>query len=187
MRRSAPLNSSAVVGTMEYMDARHSLYVAGAVLEFLGILLVSAPDLLPYSERASQWLRTTTQPLVDRLRRLIHRPTAHTIGVSGIASASTVAGASIIVSPNAEATLEERVEYLLRREQEAQKKSNECEGRLRAIEEQLPKRLDELRAETREHVTTSITAAESQYRQFRFIGAVALAVGLLLTTAGNFI
>jgi hypothetical protein len=172
---------------MDSMDARHSLYVAGAVLELVGILLVSAPDLLLYSERASQWFRTTTRPLADRLRRVIGRPRVHVVH-AGVADEFAIAGSvSAVVSCNPNASLEERVEYLMRREQEAQARLNVHDDRLGAIEEQLPKRLDDLRAETQEHVSTSIIAAEWRYRPVRFIGAIALAVGLALTTAGKFV
>ena len=170
------------------MDAKHALYIAGAVLELLGILLVSAPDLLPYSERASRWLRTTTRPLVDRLRRAIGRPRVHVVHVGGAGAIGLGGGSvSVVVSSNPEASLEERVEYLMRREQEAQARLNAHDERLGKVEEQLPKRLEELRAETQEHVSTSITAAEWKYRPVRFIGAIALTVGLALTTAGNFL
>jgi flagellar motility protein MotE (MotC chaperone) len=109
------------------------------------------------------------------------------IEVSGIASTSAVGNISLLVTPNPDAPLEERVQYLLRREQEAQKKLNEQDERLRAIEEQLPKRLDELRAETEEHVSKSITEAEWRHRPLRFVGALALLLGLVLTTWANFL
>jgi hypothetical protein len=166
---------------------RATLYITGAVLELGGILLVAAPDLLPYAERVSGWLRVETRRAVGRIRLALGRPRTQVIEVGGIASTSAVGNISLLVSPNPDATLEERVEYLLRREQEAQTKLNAHDERLRAIEEQLPRRLDELRAETEEHVATELSAAESRYRPLRFVGALLLAAGLGLTTAGNFL
>jgi len=93
----------------------------------------------------------------------------------------------MIVSPNPDATLEEGVAYLLRRGREAQVRLNEHDERLRAMEEHVPRRLDELRAETEEHVSKEITAAEWRYRPLRFVGALALACGLALATTANFL
>jgi hypothetical protein len=166
---------------------RVTLYVTGAVLELGGILLVAWPDLLPYAARASQALRVAAERIGDRLRRLLRRP-RHQVVHMGAADAVAIANSiSVVVSPNPDATLEERVEYLLRREEEAQAKLNAHDERLRAIEKHVPERLDELRAETQEHVASELSAAESRYRPLRFVGALLLAVGLGLTTAGNFL
>jgi len=82
--------------------------------------------------------------------------------------------------------LEDRVEFLLRREQATQQRLNAHDERMRAMEENVPRRLDELRAATEEHVASAITASESEYRSLRFLGVLLLAAGLVLTTAGNF-
>ncbi len=169
------------------MDVSHTFVIAGAALQLVGIVAVGSPDIVPYRDRISQALGVAGRRVVDRVRLLLRRPRGQVIEVSGIGSASAVGGASLIVSVKADATMEERVEYLLRRDQEAQKKLNEHDGRLRAIEEQVPEQLDELRAETREHVSTSITAAERRYRPLKFAGAIALVVGLGLTTAATFL
>lgn len=93
--------------------------------------------------------------------------------------------AAVSISPAA--SLEERVDFLLRREEAAQVKLNAHDERLRAIEDSLLRQLDELRAETERHVSQEISAAEWQYRPLRFVGVIALAFGLVLTTAANFL
>jgi hypothetical protein len=99
----------------------------------------------------------------------------------------TGSAAELVVSAAPDTPVEEKVEYLLRREREAQERLNAHDERLCAIEEHLPKRLDELRAETEEHVAGELSAAESRYRPLRFVGALLLAAGLALTAAGNFV
>jgi hypothetical protein len=166
---------------------RITFYIAGAVLELGGIMLVGWPDVLPYAARVSRWLRSTTRRLVDPLRRALGLRRGHVVQVAS-AGGVTVGGfpASGIVSLTPDATLEEQVAYLLRREQEAQVKLNALDDRLRGMEDRVPKRLDALRAETEQHVADEISAAESRYRPLRFVGALALALGLALTTIANF-
>jgi hypothetical protein len=94
---------------------------------------------------------------------------------------------SAVVSISPAATLEERVDFLLRREEAAQVKLNAHDERLGAIEGSLPKQLDELRAEAERHVSEEISAADWQYRPLRFVGALALTLGLVLTTTANFL
>jgi hypothetical protein len=166
---------------------RTALYVIGAVLELVGILLVAWPDLLPYGARSSRWVRRRTRRTVDQVRLVVGRPRAQVVHVAGIDSAQAFGSASVsaIVSVNEEASPDERVEYLLRREREAQERLNAHDDRLRSIEERVPKQLEELRAESEEHVAKELTSAEWQYRPLRFIGAVALAAGLALTTTAQ--
>jgi hypothetical protein len=166
---------------------RATLYVTGAVLELGGILLVAWPDLLPYAGLVSRWLRAAMRRVADRPRRLLRRRRDVVVQVGAATATASAGSVSVVVSPNPDATLEERVEYLLRREQEAQAKLNTHDERIRAIEKHVPKRLDELRTETEEHVAGELSAAESRYRPLRFVGALLLAAGLGLTTSGNFI
>lgn len=147
-------------------------------------MLVAWPDVLPYAGRVSRWLRFTTRRVVNRLLRAIGRPRAQHVQLGVADEVSIADSVSVVVSVSADASLEEKVGYLLRREQESQ---NAHDERLRAIEDSVPKQLDELRAETERHVSEEISAAEWQYRPLRFVGALALAVGLLLMTIANFL
>ena len=164
------------------------MYVVGAVLELGGILLVAWPDVLPYAGSASRWLRLTSRRAINRLRVALGRPRHYDIhaGAGSFHAKASLSG-SAVVSISPAATLEERVDFLLRREEAAQEKLNAHDKRLSAIEDSLPRQLDELRAETERHVSEEISAAEWRYRPLRFVGALALAFGLALTTTANFL
>jgi hypothetical protein len=166
---------------------RATFYVTGAVLELGGILLVAWPDFLPYAARASRALHALAERLGDRLRRLLRRPRHKVVHVGAGGAVAATGSISGVVSVSNQGSLEDRVEFLLRREEATQQKLNAHDERLRAIEENVPERLDELRAETEEHVANELSAAESRYRPLRFVGALLLAAGLGLTTAGNFV
>jgi hypothetical protein len=163
---------------------RVTLYVAGAVLELGGILLVGWPDVLPYGERASRWLRLTAERIG---RRTLGRPRAYAMHAEAGSVIATGASISGTVSVDPGASLEDRVNYLLRRDKAAQEKLGALDKRLRRMEEHVPKRFDELRAETEQHVADEINAAEWRYRPLRFVGALALGLGLALTTIANFL
>jgi hypothetical protein len=164
------------------MDATGWYFIAGGILQFFGIIGVGAPDIVPYKNRLSSWLRKLTRPLLRRLGRAIGRsePTMHAVEFGG--SVSTKAGASVIVGHDPNAPLQEQVEFLLGRDQCTQKKLNEHDARTRAIEEELPTLLDELRVEMREYVKTAIADAETKYRPLKALGAILLVVGLVFTT-----
>lgn len=167
---------------------RATFYIAGAVLELGGIVLVGWPDVLPYAERVSLSLRLATRRVMNRLRLALGRPRHYDIHAgAGSFHVTGSASASAVVSIGPDATLEEQVAYLLRREQEAQRNLNAHDKRLRAIEDSLPKQLDELRADTERHVSEEISAVAWQHRPLRFIGALALLIGLVLTTAASFL
>lgn len=168
---------------------RGALYVTGAILELGGILLVAWPDFSPYGARASLWLHAQAARLDARLwlRRLFRRPRRHVIHAEPGTLTLGAGSPTVVVSPSAEASLEDRVEYLIRREQETRTKLDSLDQRLGAIEEDVPERIEDLRVETREHVAGALSAAEARYRPLRFVGALLLAAGLGLTTAGNFV
>jgi len=163
---------------------RVTLYVSGALLELGGILLVGWPDVLPYGERASLWLRSTAERIV---RRALGRPRAYAMHAEAGGVIMTGASISGTVSVDPGASLEDRVNYLLRRDNATQEKVGVLDKRLRTMEENVPKRFDQLRAETERHVAGEISAAEWRYRPLRFVGALALGLGLALTTIANFL
>ncbi len=103
-----------------------------------------------------------------------------TVGASGSLSAVVSIG-------TAATTLEEQVAFLLRRNEEAQKEVNAVVERVAAIEQDLPRRLDELREGFETRLESELAAALTEYRPARIIGAGLVALGLGLATAGNFL
>jgi hypothetical protein len=55
------------------MSAQHVLFVVGAFLEFGGIAAVAFPDLVPYGNRVSLWIRKHAARLRNWLRPHAHR------------------------------------------------------------------------------------------------------------------
>jgi hypothetical protein len=85
------------------------------------------------------------------------------------------------------ASLEEKVEFLLGRDQEAQERENDYEARLSAIEGETPERLEELQRGMERHVAEALEAAHREYQPLRILGAVLLALGLFCVTVANLV
>jgi hypothetical protein len=159
------------------------LFVLGVLVEFVGIVLLGFPDLLPGARRLSGWLRRQE----NRLRRLIGRKPRHVVVTAG--SAMSIAGgfsASGIVGTS-ETTLEGQVAYLLRRDQDAQREANALAARVKRLEADGPKHLDEAQRQMEQHVAAELAAARAEYREVRIAGTAALAVGLVLVTVATLI
>ena len=167
---------------------RVTLYVLGAILELSGILFLAAPDLVPGAIRLSHWTGTHWRPIENRIRRLLHLPGRSIVINAEAAGVSILAGrVSAVKSVSADADIEQRVAFLLQRDQEAQRDLNLLAERLVDAEEKSERRLGELRGAMEAHVGHALTAAQEDYRTARGIGTIALILGLAMTTTANFI
>jgi hypothetical protein len=160
----------------------------GAVLEFSGIVLIAFPDFLPHGRRLSRWLGHRTRVVVNRLRRLLGLPPLQNVvyGQAAVEASAALSG-HVITGVRQGAIIEEKVAFLLQRDQETQKAMNALTDRVQELEEATPRLLDRLREDMEAHVTTTLTAALAEYRDLRIFGTIALAVGLICTTVANFV
>jgi hypothetical protein len=164
------------------------LFVVGAIFEFVGIVLLGFPDFIPGALRLSNWLRIRGRRLANRMRRLFGRPPGRTVVKLEAADEISLAGhLSLMKHVHPDATIEEKVAFLVQRDQEAQRDVNELNERLTAIETETPRRLEELRGQMHTHVARELTEAMTAYRPLRIGGTVALAIGLLCVTVANFV
>jgi hypothetical protein len=165
-----------------------TLYIAGAALELLGIVLVASPDLVPWALRLVQWIRPRWRRIENRLRRLVGlspRPIIHEVGIGGAIAVGGNVSAVVGIGPDR--SVEEKVAFLLRRDADTQRELNALAERIDSIEAEGQKRAAELRAEMEAHVARELAAANEDYRIARISGAVVLGFGLALTTAANFV
>ena len=163
-----------------------SLLVIGSVLELGGIVALGFPDLLPGALRVSTWLGRQWRLASNRLRRLVGlkpRAVVHTVDMAG--AVSLAGHISAVVSTSNVGSLEEKVEYLLRRDQDAQRRVNEHDERLDRIEAESTERLAELRGQMETHIARELGAALEAYRPLRVAGTVALVIGLGCVTAAT--
>jgi hypothetical protein len=164
------------------------LYVVGVVAEFAGIVCLGFPDLLPGALRLSAWLGCQWHRATNRLRRLVGlkpRRVVHTVGAAG--TVNLAGHISAVVSTSNVGSLEDKVEYLLRRDQDAQRRANELDARLDRLEAESTERLAELRGKMETHVAHELSTALEAYRPLRVAGTIALVIGLVCVTVATFV
>ncbi len=170
-------------------NAAIALLFIGGGSQFVGIVTLAWPDLIPWKERLSRWLTDAYRRAENRLRQLFRRPPrTRTISLSvSSASARASASAAANVASSDGASLEDKVAFLLRRDQNAQQLENEVAARLNALEQEGSKRLDEVRAEMEGHIEERLIEVLNRYRPLRQAGAVLLAVGLICLIVASFV
>jgi predicted nuclease with TOPRIM domain len=85
------------------------------------------------------------------------------------------------------ATLAQKVEFLLTRDQEAQREVNILRERIENLEIESSRRLGQARREIETRFAQELKTALELYRPLRIWGAVALLLGLACMTYANFI
>jgi hypothetical protein len=101
-----------------------------------------------------------------------------------VARASGYASATVSTSAH---TLEERVEFLLRRDAEVQKSVNQLGQRVGNLEESLEREIASVREHLEGRIEDRLAEAHRDFQTARFFGVAALTVGLGLSTAGNLV
>jgi hypothetical protein len=152
-----------------------------------GIVLVGSPDIFPQAERFSAWLRASARRLRDRVLRLIGRRRPVVVSGTGAGAMALGGHARGVKSIPEDASLEEKVAYLLMREQETQLNVSDLQIHLADLGRESAERLEELRGRMEGHVADALRAAHERYLGLRLFGIVVLAVGLVCATAANFV
>jgi hypothetical protein len=170
------------------VSAQTALFIGGALSEFFGIVFLAFPDLLPGARRASAWLARTARTVEGRVRRLLRLPgRKHYVSLSSSLSVESAMSGSVIVGPKRDATPDELLEFLVRRDRETQQHINALSQRLSDFERSTPEELELLRERMESHVADELAAAAQQYRSLRVAGTFALAAGLFCVTLANFV
>jgi type II secretory pathway pseudopilin PulG len=156
-----------------------TLLIGGAFFEFAGIVMLAFPDYWP-------WLRRKGATLLDQVRRVIGWP-RNTDLMPGTGSLEITARGALVSTPPDDWTIERKVEFLVKRDLEAQQNFNKLVERIQDNEKEASRRLDAARHEIEERFNRALHAALESYRRLRIAGAVALLVGLFAVTWANFI
>jgi len=148
------------------LAVKATFYIVGAVVEFGGILLVASPDLVPFADRLAAWSRPRVRAVKKRLglgtRSDVHGYHASdSVTVSDRASAAVSSGAT---------TLEGKVEFLLRRDADAQHHMNKLVERVMDLEERVTGETDTLRQHAEGRIETRIEETQWEYRVVRWWG-----------------
>lgn len=165
------------------------LYVLAGGAEAVGVLWIAAPELEP---RFTRGVRATSRLLGASLRRfwgwvrvtiLRRDPPGLTLSASAGDAVAGGDSASVRVSVGAGRTVEERIDFLMRRDQEVQGALEDINQRLAAEPWQPP--LREAIEMLRQSNDAAVTRAAERHIGVRLLGIVLLVVGIALGTWAN--
>jgi hypothetical protein len=192
----AAIGSAVVVGWfMGDHSLREWLLSFAGSAEFFGLVLVASPELVPrvmaaFSRIASgwMWLRTISRRGTDALRRVLGLPRrGKTVTASGALVAVSGFGASGRVSIEEGASLERKVEYLLRRDQELQAQHKAIDSSLRGMPDRWRADIEAASAGLRDEHEAALQQLRDRHLRARLTGIAMLALGVALATWGNLI
>jgi hypothetical protein len=162
-----------------------ALFWSGVAADLLGIFCLAAPDFVPEGPRISGWVGRAE----NSLRRLVGRqPRAYAMNAE--AGSYTILGArtSGMVGPGPHVTTtEEKVEYLLRRDQASQSELDALAVRVRYLEAETPEQLAKAEQELKDHVARKLAAARVEYRPLRQLGAILFVFGVVCLALATFL
>lgn len=166
-----------------------TLFWVGIGLELVGLALVGASDYVPLARDVGRAIRRPVESLAVsawwRVARRFGRRRTITARVSpggAIALGGNVTG---IVSPGKSATLEEKVEFLLRRSEEWQRAFADLERRLGELPDRWRADVAIVRSELEERIERRLTETQERYLAARRVGLICLLAGVACVAASN--
>jgi hypothetical protein len=155
------------------------------MVEFVGIVLLGFPDFVPGAIRLSGWIRRRARQAADGFRRIVGRGLPAVVYETVPGGGVKLGGGDVTGRASTSATtIEEQVAYLLKRDQDVQRMTDDLGERLRLLEGESARQVASVKREMEQHVARELTAAEAAYRPLRVAGTVALALGLICATVG---
>jgi hypothetical protein len=170
------------------------LIYAGAA-EFFGVLLIAAPELAPLLLRAQVvvadgWRAAMIRrrDVVAAIRRRFRQPQPEPAYIDARSGTSSVSGGgSLSLSTGPGQTLEEKVDFLLRREQGLQEHLKTVVGEVGQLPEKWGAEIREAESDLRAEFNREIREVEERHIRARLLGLVLVVIGILLNTWGNLI
>jgi hypothetical protein len=177
----------------------HSLHdwilsFAGAA-ELFGVLLIAAPELVPLlvrgmSATAMVWQRAMEhrKRIANRIRRMLHPPhDDHTYDDARTGSVHISGGGTVSTQSGPGESLEEKVEFLLRREQALQERLDVTAREVGDLPRKWQADMEATASGLRDGFATAIRELDERHIRARLAGIVLVVVGILLNTWGNLI
>lgn len=159
-----------------------ALAIVGAVAQFMGILLVASPDLVPGARWVAHRALIIWSKIESLIRRALSLPPRTICGQVNLSGELNLSGRLTAIKGTTATTLEERVEWLLRRDHEAQRDVSDLAGRIAQVEGGVTELLKALRDELKSEIAGKIAAAQADFRAAHVLGTALLVLGLVLTT-----
>jgi hypothetical protein len=157
----------------------------GAGCEFVGILLVAAPELFPRAVSVWRSARERAGAMRSKLLRLLGRPRHITMEAEAGGVSVMGSGVEGLISKDRNASLEEKVAYLLDRDKQTQKQLSALNRALAAAKEESRRDLRVAVSELRAFVADRLERERDVHIHVRLYGIVLLLIGVPLLAVAN--
>lgn len=175
-------------------SAREWLFSFAGSAETFGLLLVAAPELVPILQtiglavvRGWSRMKVLLRQAEGAVRRLLRRPRGQVVSASGALVTAAGFSAKGRVGLKEDATLEEKVEYLLRRDEAVQDRFEETHDSLESMPGRWRADIREASETLRGEHTRALEQMRDRHLKARLLGVALLLVGIGLATAGNLV
>ena len=164
-----------------------ALYIAAAILECLGVVLLASPDLIPGAVSLAGRLQRLELRAENWLRRQLHQAPRYRVRLieGATISGKSSLSASLTMSVDLADTIDRKVEWLLERDKATQAAIDGLNQRIAAFETMLSGRLDELRQTFEALLERRVTERLGDKRTARLWGVFFLIAGLGIGTWAN--
>ncbi len=184
--------TSFAVGLAGNGSGKHWLFSVAGSLEFWGVVLVASPELDPYRRRLGTGLAALSRRTnalvrraIDWVRVTIGRPRTQVVSLEGIDSAEMSETARLSVSVDERASTEEKVAFLLRRDEETQERLADLDEKLNDLPERWRGDIEAAAGTLRQEQERGLVELRGEHLTARLGGVVFLVVGLGVATWGN--
>lgn len=162
-----------------------ALFWTGVALELLGLALVAASDYAPLVREAASAARRRLGPVWLRTLRLLGRRRSRIVHVGAAEAIATGGSVSVHMAPSENATLADKVAFLLRQHDRTESRLDELEARARRHPDQWRAELATARGELEERIERRLTETQERYLFARRVGLVCLLAGVTLVSAST--
>jgi hypothetical protein len=168
------------------------VYAFSGSFEAVGLLLVAAPEVMTALRRlgawtAAQWRKFTPYlATVERfVRRLLRRPRHIVVNVGAASVVSSGGQVTTRVSPGEGKTLEEKIDYLLRRDEAMQARVDSVELRMSGLPSEWRTEIEEASETLHSEQMQALDELRERHLEQRWLGIVLLLIGVVLATVAN--
>jgi len=179
------LGAAAVLNNLVEASTRGWLVTLGAVNELLGVVLVASPEIGRVVPGFLAKVKRRWALVVRVVRGYFAKPQSLVIHVPSAKATASMGTPTITQTPGINATLEERVAYLMTREKESRTRLHLVERELQRLPEEWRRELHGLRTELEELQRELVRRVAEARIRLRLLGLAYVIVGIVLAWLGN--
>jgi hypothetical protein len=166
--------------------------VVGGANEVLGVLMIASPELGPVAastaRNVARLLRITTQRAISFARRKLGLPGHVSVKTGGfLAGASASAPGAVVGQPLVNATIEERVAWLIAAYERLDEELRSLRATVEALPESWRRDIEEARQQSEDLSRALVRGLADRHLALRLLGLLFVLVGIVFAAVGNLV